>query len=314
MTVSLALLVGAVAVGSFLPVWLRRLGGQIGPSILLVCWVLSVAGVTATGAAGVLLLLVPGHGLPAGFMAAVSGCWSSVRHGASPRIEELAGSLGLLGLVVGASRFVLIGQRLAGRRVRARQERLAVLRLAARVETGSPTILWLAHDRPLAFSMSGRPSYLVATDGLRRHLTSAQTEAVLEHERAHVRYRHHLLVGFADVLRSGFPFLALFRAAPSAVRELVELAADDAAVRRYGADTVRAALIRVVGEPPPDTSLAFGRDALEARLERLTATPGRTAWVSRGVRYGFVGATPLLPFLAAVVIFVASSTLFCAGL
>lgn len=315
MTVSLAMLVGAVVVGVFLPAQLERLRvNGIAPSVLIAAWVLSIAGVLAASAAGVVLLLMPSHGIPGGLAAAVSSCWSSVRHGLSPRIEELSGLLGLLILLAGAARFALIGTRLATRRARARQERLAVLRLAARVESGSPAILWLAHDRPLAFSLAGRPSFLVATDGLRRELTKNQADAVLEHERTHLRCHHHLLVSLADLSKAGLPFLPLFRAAPRAVRELVELAADDAAVKRCGAETVRSALLRVAGGGSPETSLAFGRDALEARLDRLASSPRPTTWTHRGLLCGFVGIASVLPFVAGAVVLAVVSALSCGGL
>ncbi len=312
MTVSLAMFLGAFGVSYWLPGRLVRAHAtQIHPSVLLTVWAASMAAVLVTFAAGVVLLLVPGHGVPGGPLSAVSSCWLSIRHGISPRVEELSGLLGSVLLLAGATRILVIGSRLARRHARARRERLSVLRLAARVEPGSPAILWLAHDRPLAFSMSGRPGYLVATDGLRHQLTDDETEAVLEHERAHVRGRHHLLITVVDVLRAGLPFLPLFRAAPNAVRELVELAADACAARRCGAATVRSALIRVTGDGSPGTSLAFGRDALETRLERLNRTPRPATWARRSLSCGYVGTASLLPFLASVAVFTASSVLFC---
>lgn len=314
MTVAAALFIGAVVVGIWLPARLERLCvSQFDPSVLIIGWLLSIVGVLAASTAGVTLLLVPSHGVPTGLLASLSSCWSSVRHGASPRLEEFSGLMGLLLLLALVARFGLIGCRMARRRARSRRERLAVLRLAARTESGSPSILWLAHDRPLAFSLPGRPSYLVATEGLRRHLTNEQAHAVLEHERAHVRCRHHLLLGVVDTLAAALPFLPLFGSAPVVLRDLVELAADSAAARRCGAEVVRSALIRVVADGAPGASLAFGRDALEARLERLARPPRLTTWVRRGMACGFAGSAPLLPFVTATVFFVGSSTLFCQG-
>lgn len=315
MTVSLATFIGAAAVGVLLPAQLNRLRVVgIAPSFLIAGWALSIAGVLTAAAAAVVMLIVPGHSVPGGPLAAASSCWSSVRHGVPPRVEELSGVLTLIIVTAGAARFAVIGTRFMRRRGRSRRERLAVLRLAARVEPGSPTILWLAHDRPLAFSLSGRPSFLVATDGLRRQLTTSQADAVLEHERAHVRHHHHLLVSLADLSKAALPFLPLFRAAPRAVRELVELAADDTAVRRFGATTVRSALLGVAGGGSPENALAFGRDALEARLNRLATPPQPTTWRRRGLAYAFVGVSALLPFVTGAVVLVAVSALSCGGL
>ena len=312
MTVSLAALVGALVVGILIPAQLERLCVMgIDPSVLIASWVLSITGVVVAGAAGVVLLLVPGHGVPGRLLDAVSSCWSSVRHGMSPRVEELSGLLGLLVLLFGAARFILIGVRLAARRARSHRERLAVLRPAARVESGSPAILWLAHDRPLAFSLPGRPGFLVATDGLQRQLTKYEAAAVLEHERAHIRRRHHLLVSLAEVSKSGLPFLPLFRAAPRAVRDLVELAADDSAARRCGAAAVRSALIRMAGNGSPGISLALCRDALDLRLDRLAETPRRNKWTRRTASCGLVAITPVLPIVAAIVFFAGVSVISC---
>ncbi|WP_028922534.1 M56 family metallopeptidase [Pseudonocardia acaciae] len=317
MTVSVAMVLGAALVGSCPPARLRRLpASRIDPSALIVAWLLTTAGVLGTAGAGVALLLVPDHGVPSGLLSAAGGCWSAVTHGASPDVEQVTGVLGLLVLLSAAVNVVLIGSRVAARRARARRERVAVLRLAARTEPGSPEVLWLAHDRPLAFAMPGRPSYLVATEGLGRHLTPAQAGAVLAHERAHLRGRHHLLVALADVLAAGLPFLPLFGAAPAAVRELVELSADAEAARRCGAGVVRSALVRVAGGAP-GASLAFGEDALEprlARLERLAADARPVTRVRRGLARGVAGGSVLLPALAAAALFAATSTLYCSGL
>lgn len=316
MTVSLAMFIGAVVIGTSMPAQLRRLrtNNKVEPSILITAWLLSVVGVLAAAALGIILLLVPGHGVPGTLAAALNDCWSAVRHGMSPRLEELSGAIGALMLVALALRLLFIGWRLARQHARGRTERLAVLRLAARTEHGSPQILWLAHDQPLAFSMAGRPHYLVATEGLGRHLTGAQVDAVLEHERAHLRGRHHLLITFADVLGAGLPFLPLMREAPGALRELVEMAADAAAARRCGSENVRSALLRVTDSGAPGTSLAFGREAIQVRLQRLALAAQPASWAYRGLARGFAGSAPLLPFLTAAAFFVASSTLFCWGL
>ncbi len=144
-----------------------------------------------------------------------------------------------------------------------------MLRIAGRREARYPGTLWLAHDRPLAFSLTGRCGVIVATDGLSRHLPGPAVDAVLAHERAHLAGRHHLLIAAADALRSALAFVPLFRHAPGAVRDLVELAADVAAVRRCGASAVRSALVSVSGHGTPRSALGMARDAVDLRLARL---------------------------------------------
>lgn len=316
MIVSAAVLLGAIAAAVWLPSWLARLGALrwVPPRALIAGWVFATVGVLVSAVIAVLLLLVPTHELAWDPLASINDCWSWVRHGLSPRHEELSGLVGVVALSALAARFVVVGSRMARRRAAARRERLAVLRLAARVEAATPRILWLAHDRPLAFSLPGRPDCIVATDGLSRHLNPQQLRAVLEHERAHLRGRHHLIIGVADAVAAAFSFLPLCRAAPEALGELIELAADATAARKLGADTVRSALLQVTAEAPPGPALAFGHDAISTRLDRLAATTRCTrlgTWARHGAACGLAGGAAALPFLAGAVVFSALSVLFC---
>nr|WP_248782549.1 M48 family metalloprotease [Lentzea albidocapillata] len=93
-----------------------------------------------------------------------------------------------------------------------------MLRLAGRREPGAHPTVWLDHDRPLAFSLPGKPGLVVATEGLRRHLTPEEVDAVLDHERAHLNGRHHLLVAAADAVAAALPILPLFKRAASSIR------------------------------------------------------------------------------------------------
>jgi Zn-dependent protease with chaperone function len=301
--VALALLAGAAVVAVLAPTRLHRLRDTgIDPLMLIVAWLLSIAGVLFTTTAGITALLVPSHGVPGDLVAAVHGCWAVLRHGSPPQVEQSAGLAGWAVVAALAARLTVIARREQRRRSAARRARLDMLRLAGRTEAGSPATLWLAHDRPLAFSLAGRPGYVVATEGLTRRLTSEQVGAVLEHERAHLRGRHHTLLAAVDALRCVLPFLPLLRHAPAALRELVELSADVAAVRRHGALALRAALQRVadhgVAGETPDSALAAGRDAVDLRLRRLdrAPTPGLpTVRAARCVAVGIaVGAVPLL--------------------
>lgn len=314
MIVALALLAGSAAVAMLAPTQLRRLRHtRIDPLTLIVAWLLSIIGVLLTATAGVTVLLVPNHGLPTDLVAAMHGCWAALRHGSPPGVEQLAGLAGWAVVTALAVRLAMVARREHRLRSAARDDRLAVLRLAGRTEAGCPATLWLTHDRPLAFSLAGRPGYVVATDGLTRHLTPDQLGAVLEHERAHLRGRHHSLLAAVNAVRGVLPFLPLFRQAPAALQELVELSADVAAVRRYGADALRAALLRVADHGvAPGSALAAGRDAVDLRLRRLerASSPRMPALrVARCAAVGvMVGAAPLL---LAVGILLVAGTVFC---
>jgi Zn-dependent protease with chaperone function len=254
--------------------------------------------VVTTAALAVTLLLLPDHGSPG--LALVHECWSSLEHGLAPRVEAVGGVVGVVLLVGLLVRLAVVSVRGARRRARTRRDHLDVLRITARREPDSPGTLWLDHDEPMAFSLAGTPGVVVATEGLNRRLTHEQVEAVLAHERAHLDGRHHLLVAAGDALSTMLPFLPLFRRAPAVVRELVELAADAAAVRTCGVETVRAALLRVSGGGAPASALAMGRDSVQVRLDLLARPRRRPDSLRSLLAYGVACATAIaLPVITA---------------
>ena len=270
MTAALALLLGALAAGWLAPALLGKADlTRIDPLAVLTAWLLSAAGVLAATVAGIVLLLFPGHGNGTSMASAIHGCLEAISHGTSPRTEELAGLLGALLVVVLMARFVVMGVLVARRRARTRREHLSVLRVAARCDDNSPATWWLDHAEPLAFSLAHGRGVIVATEGLVRRLPAPEVRAVLAHEQAHLRRRHHALPTWVDALAAALPFLPLFRRAPAAIRELVELDADVAAVRACGSDVVRRALIGVAGHGTPEGTLAMARDSVDLRLARL---------------------------------------------
>ena len=279
-------------------------------------WLVSMAGVLLAAATGVLLLLLPDHGPGPSLLAAIHRCWSAIQHGSPPRVEEVAGLVGVALLVALATRLVVVSVRGFRRRSRKRQENLDVLRLVARPTKDPSDILWLAHDEPLAFSMAGRPGTVVATEGLTRHLHPRAVAAVLAHERAHLAGRHHVLVAIADAVRATLPFLPLFRQAPRAVRDLVELAADVVAARACGPAAVRTALLRVTQHNgpgrAPSTSLAMAQDAVELRLARLQHGSPPLGGLGRTISCGLAGVTAAtLPFLAGTGLLLGIALMTC---
>ena len=155
-----------------------------------------------------------------------------------------------------------------------------------------------------------RPGTIVVTEGLRRHLSPDGVAAVLAHERAHLRGRHHLITAWAEVLSVAFPFVGLFRAASPALREQVEVAADIAAVRSSGRDALRAALLDVNGAGAPEVALAMARDAVDLRLRYLAAVPGPPSRVGRLSRCGTLGTLfAVTPLFAATVLLAVISAL-----
>ena len=298
MTVAISLLIGAALVGWFAPGFLSHRVARGGdPLVAIVAWLTAAVAVVLTTAVGIVLVLLPDHGFSEPLVAALHNCWSSIQHGTTPGVEAVSGIVGALLLLGLGARLGTTATHSARRRAQVRADHLATLRIAARRDG---TTLWLDHDEPLAFSLAGDPGIIVATEGLTEHLTQAQVDAVLTHERAHLTGRHHLIVAIADALAHTFPFLPLFKLAPRTLRELVELAADSTAARACGADTVRAALLKVSQHGAPGTALTMSGSSIDVRISRLRAGRRPTGRVRQLVNCAVAGViTFALPTVAA---------------
>ncbi|XGU21755.1 M48 family metalloprotease [Rhodococcus sp. 3Y1] len=66
----------------------------------------------------------------------------------------------------------------------------------------------------MAYSVAGKPGFVVATQGLSSALSGGERDAVLAHERAHLSGGHHRIVGACEVLAAVLPRVPLFAAAP----------------------------------------------------------------------------------------------------
>lgn len=270
MTGAMALLLGSALVGLYghRPLlWLadRRLD----PTILLTGWLLSTVGLVVSTVATISLFALPADEHPAsGIFRLAGGCWTALSSGALPGWREGLAASGIIGA---ATILIRIGWTVTVRRRRRlttapHVEQLRML--AAGAPSGDP--LWVRDDRPLALSIGGRPGVIVMSDSLRHHLTPGALAATLEHERAHLRGRHHLLVAIVETLAAALPLSPLLRAAPAALEDLIELAADAQAARRCGPAAVQEALSRLTGQPTPAVGLAMAGHLTQVRLKRLT--------------------------------------------
>jgi hypothetical protein len=71
----------------------------------------------------------------------------------------------------------------------------------------------------------------VLSDGLMAALEPAELRAVLIHENAHLSQRHHLLLWAFAAWRQALPWLPTTRLAQESVNSLIEMLADDVALR-----------------------------------------------------------------------------------
>ena len=129
--------------------------------------------------------------------------------------------------------------------VRARHRQRALLGLLAHDDPKVPGALVVDHPAAAAYCVPGLRSAIVISAGALDLLDQAELEAVLAHERAHLRARHDLvLLPFCALLRA-FGWSAVALDANNQVALLVEMMADDRARRRLPARELATALLRV---------------------------------------------------------------------
>ncbi|GAB3685421.1 M56 family metallopeptidase [Saccharopolyspora sp. ID03-671] len=293
MILALALLVGVVAVAGSGPAFLdRMIRHKTDPQAVLVTWIVLVVATFLTMIATLTVVLLPTSGPTPLLVQLVHHCWLAVRHGAVPRFHEIA-ALALIGALLLTAVQTGVGLLRYGRHQRKlHHKHLQLLRGIANCEQGPFITMWLPHSKPLAYSVAGSPSFVVATEGVRNELAEIDAAAVLEHERAHLRGRHHLLVGLAEALAKSVPWIPLTRRSPELVRTAVELAADRAAARKHGPGAVQSALRMMSAMGGPDTpqhALGMTDSCVALRLDHLGELPEGATVAKRLLLSGTAG-------------------------
>jgi Zn-dependent protease with chaperone function len=124
--------------------------------------------------------------------------------------------------------------------------------------------------QPLAYCLPGVRSRVVVSEGTLTTLTGDEVAAILTHERAHLRARHDLVLEAFTAVHAAFPRLVRSVNALRAVQLLVELLADDAAVRATGRTPLARALVACASGRPPSGALAAGGPSTVVRVRRLS--------------------------------------------
>lgn len=128
-------------------------------------------------------------------------------------------------------------------------------------------------DEPLAYCLPGVRSRVVLSDGTLSRLTERELTAILRHERAHLRARHDLVLEAFIAVHTAFPRFVRSGSALNAVGLLVELLADDAAVRATGPAPLARALVACASARTPAGALAAGGPTTVVRVQRLAGRP-----------------------------------------
>lgn len=189
-----------------------------------------------------------------------------------------------------------------GRRRRRRAElRQRAPRLPGEEPAAGDRLVVLEGVKPDAWWLPGSAPQLVITTAALRRLRGRQLDAVLEHEQGHARARHDWLLHCSSALAVGFPRVPVFAGFRDQVHGLVEMAADDAASRRYGRLTIALALVELnehsgVFGPCP-TPLA----QVPHRVHRLLTAAPRLPVARRLRMTAAASLVPVVPLLVALV-------------
>ncbi|MGJ9402386.1 M56 family metallopeptidase [Arthrobacter sp. KK5.5] len=211
--------------------------------------------------------------LGANLIAALAGLWQVLTAGPSaPSLEPVH--------VFALSTALLLGSHLVFtlllstyRVARQRQRHRRLLALLSDPSPTTPGTVVLAHGAPVAYCLPGfNGSLTVLSRGLLDALDDEGLRGVIAHERAHLDQRHDLLVLAFESWHNALPWLPTSRLARDAVQELIEMLADDTALRHVSADTLLRSLVAVASgtKVSPGSESGLPSEELSSmRLKRL---------------------------------------------
>ncbi|GAA2647908.1 M56 family metallopeptidase [Nonomuraea recticatena] len=255
------------------------------PRLAIAMWLSACASVVGSALLAVLTATVPADAVGHGLARLFELCTMMLAEGPGASAWAALGACAVTLTRLAASLTAVL--------VRARRERgrhAAMLALLGRPDSALGAIV-VDYAEPLVYCLPGRAAKTVITTAALRSLSASQVAAVLAHERAHVRGRHHLVLAAGEAFARAFPFVPLFDVARREVARLIELRADDVAARRHPRAQIAAALVGLAtGRVPAFVMGAGGQSAL-TRVRRML---GPAAPLARGERLAGLATVALL--------------------
>lgn len=296
MSLASVLLLHGFLVAVIAPRRLRRLDRHgFPPAVAMAGWIAAMVAVVLSWTAGVIAAGVAVARAGGDLHALFVGCVSALvnvfdgLHGSAAQAAMLIAAVAA-GLAVGALcvRVALVHHRA---RTRAQWHRDLALIIGDRRHGPAGTVVIEAEER-VVYCVAGRPPAIVMTSAALACLDTQQLAAVLAHEHAHLRGRHHAVVAVTRALAKVMPRIRLFSDGSVAIARLVELRADEVAARMHDRGALVDALVALTG-PRPKSSRALAASGIDVveRVERLLAGPGPSSRRSVvGVATALVGS------------------------
>ncbi|MFC8429607.1 M56 family metallopeptidase [Streptomyces sp. NPDC057253] len=291
-----ALLGYTAGVGLLAPrLMLRSAWPHRAPALAVAVWHGLTVSFTVAAALAAYHLAAPSEHLHADLIAVLHSCGLAPTAGApDPTVADrsaIALPLSVALVVLGA--FVL--EVLRGRRARCRHRE--VLDLVGRRSPHLRATV-LEHDLPAVYCLPGYKPRVVVSAGALRLLSPGQLEAVLEHERSHIAGRHHLVMAAAQAFARVFRRLPLARHAKEQTSVLLEMIADDRALRRRSREELATALYEMAAaKSAPAGAFAAGGPSAVVRMRRVLTPQRRPHVVLRGTVAAAAVVVPVVPLL-----------------
>lgn len=254
------------------------------PGTALVLWqsIALAGGLSMIGSLVTYGLIPFGDNLFGGLSALISHFFA----GTLPETANLAHIFALCLAVLLAGHLLLNLGLTVARTQRQRSRHLSLINLLSAPMPDRPGTRVLDHPAPVAYCLPGvTRSVTVLSEGLITLLDPQQLQAVIAHERAHLRQQHHLVLVAFKSWHSALPWFPIANRAENAVGLLVEMLADDQARRVVDDETLATAIALVASEGTdrPD----------ESTLEHLHAGDSTPGFAGRRVQRLMVSTPPL---------------------
>lgn len=152
---------------------------------------------------------------------------------------------------------------------------------------------------PIAYCLPGLRQRVVVSQGAFASLGEAEITAILTHERSHLRARHDLVLEAFTAVNTAFPRVVRSKSALGSVQLLIEMLADDSAVRATGPTALARALVACSGSTAPRGAMAAGGPNTLIRVQRLSATEPDTRVALAA--YAAAAAILVVPTIAVAV-------------
>ncbi len=269
------LLLYALAVAVFAPRVLTRLTATgIAPRLGVTAWLSAIAGVSVAAISAGVTALVDVLGGRGDAIRWIVDCFdvlsTSVGQFSGAGMRLLSGTLVFAGTVV-----VVVGTWRICRGVQRRRARAHthahMARMVGRHFSDLDAVV-IDSDERAAYCTAGRERSVVITRGALAVLDPRQLAAVLAHERAHLGGRHSIVLDVVHSVAAVLPGLSLFRVGATEIGHLLEMRADDVAVREQGRRALLGGLLALGRHPAPEDTLGAGGE-VAVRAARLVGLP-----------------------------------------